>query len=114
MIRIQVMPPGTTTGIARFYEQDSAAPMADYQLVCSVNWESPQVVWVHGLMGKGSRKLWRDFVAELHTQGVQQIRATRAEGRVLPRARPHPDGHGLVMDVADLLARPVDSGFVLL
>ncbi|KQP12470.1 hypothetical protein [Pseudorhodoferax sp. Leaf267] len=114
MIRIQFMPAGTTTGIARFYLQDDAAPMSDYQLVCTLNWESPNVVWVHGLMGRGSRKLWRDFAAKLHEVGVEQIRATRAEGRVLPRARPHPDGNGLVMHLKDLIDQPVDSGFVTL
>lgn len=114
MIRIQLMPPGTVTGVARFYAEDSAAPMADYQLVCSVNWENPRVVWVHGLMGRGSRKLWRDFVDRLHALGVEQIRAARAEGRVLPRARLHPDGNGLVMDIADLMERPPDSHFVSL
>ena len=105
MIRIQYLPPGTTTGIARFYENDAADPMADYQLVCNLNWESRDTVWVHGLMGQGSRKLWRDFVQAMDAAGVQSIRATRAPGHLLPRARAHADGRGLVLDIGDLMER---------
>ena len=44
MIRIQMLPEGTTSGVVRFYADENAAPMSDFQVVCTVNWESPQVV----------------------------------------------------------------------
>ncbi len=111
MIRIQYLPDGSKSGVVRFYQDDDAPPMSDFQVVCTVNWESPEVVWVHGLMGKGNRKLWRDFVDKLHGLGVVQIRALRADGHILPRAKPHPDGRGLVLYVADLMRDPPDSAF---
>lgn len=114
MIRIQWMPAGSQSGVVRFYQDDNAPPMSDFQVVCTVNVETPQAIWVHGLMGKGNRKLWRDFVDELHRLGYVEIRALRADGRILPRARPHPDGRGLVLYVADLIREPPDTGVMAL
>lgn len=114
MIRIQMLPEGTTSGVVRFYADENAAPMSDFQVVCTVNWESPQVVWVHGLMGKGDRRLWQDFVRALADRGVTTIRALRADGHRLPRAQQHPDGRGLVIYIADLQREPPDSDFVAL
>lgn len=113
MIRIQDMPSGTDSSVVRFYEDPEAGPTGAYQVVCTANWEPPDAVWIHGLMGtaKGGWTLWREFVAELSARGVTTIKATRAEGRRLPRARRTESGH-YEMHVADLLAKPVDSEFV--
>ena len=113
MIKIQDMPHGTASSVIRFYEDPLAGPYSPYQVVCTANWEPPHAVWIHGLMGtaKGGWTLWREFVAELGARGVTTIKATRAEGRRLPRAVRMPAGH-YEMLVADLLAKPIDSGFI--
>jgi hypothetical protein len=113
VIRIQDLPPGTASSVVRFYEDPNAGAYGPYQVVCTANWEPPDAVWIHGLMGttKGGWTLWREFITELSARGVTTIKATRAEGRRLPRAVRMPAGH-YEMQVADLMLKPVDSGFI--
>jgi hypothetical protein len=124
MIRVQLMPQGTRSAIVRFYPDPASPPLADYLMLCHINWDEdrPTEVWVHGLArtkaGEASdisaRILWLAFRDKLRDMGFTTIRATRAEGRVLPRARPHPDGNGLVINIADLYRDPPESNFVTL
>lgn len=110
MIRIQDLPAGGAASVVRFYSEPDPKPMADYHAVCTLWWESAAVVWMHGLKGNGTRALWREFVQALADRGVRTIKATRAAGRILPRARQMPEGH-YEMQIADLLTRPVETGF---
>ena len=100
MIRIQNL--HASASVVRFYAEDDPSPMADFQAVCTLEWESPTVVWVHGLKGVSSRMLLREFVEELAARGVTVIRARRVEGRRLPRAQVQIDGTYL-MHIADLI-----------
>jgi hypothetical protein len=98
----------------RGYSEDDPGPMADFTVSCTLELETPSVVWVHALRGAGIRKLWREFVEGLAERGVVEICARRAEGRGLPRTRLSSDGRYYVMHVADLIDRPPDTGFRLL
>lgn len=108
MIRIQDLQ--GPASVARMSAEYSASETPPFQAVCTLEWETPSVVWVHGLLGLGNRRLWREFVAELDGRGVEFLRATRAEGHRLPRAVLLADG-SYQMRVADLKARPIDSVF---
>nr|WP_145550342.1 hypothetical protein [Variovorax boronicumulans] len=124
MIRLQVMPQDTNSALVRFYADPNSPPLADYLMVCLISWtnENPTEVWIHGLAktdaGRASlissRPLFLAFRDKMRELGFETMRATRAEGRVLPRARPHPDGNGLVIAIADLYREPPDSKFALL
>jgi hypothetical protein len=117
VIRIQVMPAGSGSGIGRFYARDEAAPLEDYLLLFMLNWEiGSNEVWVHGMMGTSSRKALRELLIELRARGFEYIRALRQEHRILPRATPHPDGRGLVLKISDFMGEidPNASGFVAL
>ncbi|KQP43899.1 hypothetical protein [Pseudorhodoferax sp. Leaf274] len=109
MIRIQDLT-GPASAL-RGYAEDDPQPMADFAISCTLEWETPTIVWVHALRGAGSRKLWREFVEALAERGVREIRARRAEGRRLPRAKPSECGGHFVMLVADLVERPPETGF---
>lgn len=113
MIRFQDLPEETKTSVVRFYNDPGAGEMGDFQVVCTITWESPTVVWVHGMMGKGNRTLWREFVQELDDKGVEVIKAKRAEGRRLPMALQMPDG-SYEMRIDYLQGRQIDTGFTSL
>lgn len=104
MIRIQKMPAGSMTAIGRYYTKADADPMGDYVLLFVLNWEiNSKEVWIHGMMGTSSHRALRELVVELREMGFEYIRALRQEHRVLPRAKPHPDGLGLVIRISDFL-----------
>ena len=113
MIRYQDMPIGSKTSVARFYAEDDPEPMADYDVVCTVNWEPPATAWLHGMMGKGSRRLWRELAESLHERKIEFIRAFRVEGRLLPGAELMPDGSWRI-PVAQFVRKPVDTNFAAL
>lgn len=114
MYRVQIMPTGTLSGIARYYKNPEAGPLEDYEQLCMLNWDpdSPlKEVWVHGLMGKATYRTWRDFVYKLDEMGFLFIRALRKEGHLLPRSQEHMDGRGLVIAISDLKRPAPNSSF---
>jgi hypothetical protein len=117
VIRIQRMPDGSMSGIGRYYANPNAGPLENYLLIFMLNWEKgSDEVWVHGMMGVSSHRALRELLVELHHEGFKFIRALRQEHRILPRARPHPDGRGLVIAIADFMGdvEGKASGFVSL
>lgn len=112
MIRIQDLQ--GPVSVLRGYFEDDPESMAGFVISGALEWESPTVVWVHALRGVGNHKLWRQLVAELAARGVVEIRARRAEGRRLPRAKPSADGTHYVMLISDLVKTPPDTGFASL
>lgn len=105
MIRVQYMPVGSRSGIVRAYERDNAAPLEDYLLVCTLNWDENcpnKDVWVHALMGEGNRRFLRQLVQQVHSMGFLRIRALRKEGHLLPKATEMPDGSLMIL-VSDFI-----------
>lgn len=105
MYRVQYMPEGTLSGIARYYKNPNAGALEDYGNLCMLNWNPAnpdREVWVHGLMGKLGYREGREFIEKLADMGFENVRALRKEGHILPRAKEHPDGNGLVIRLSDL------------
>lgn len=69
-----------TVSILRFYEHDTDDPLAKYTAVCTLLWESSDVVWVKGMSGTLSRKNLRQFLQFLRDKKVRLIKSTRAGG----------------------------------
>ncbi len=114
MYRVQIMPVGSMSGIARYYKNPNAGPLEDYEQLCMLNWDPhcpDKEVWVHGLMVKATYRTWRDFVYKLNEMNFKFIRGLRKEGHLLPRAREHPDGKGLVITISDLMKPEPNSNF---
>lgn len=119
MIRIQDLPENQKHRIVRFYDKPQEPnTKKPFVQVCTISHENPNVIWVFGLLAKetASRRAWRQFIARLDREHVKLIRATREEGRRLPKAywvddETHPEGGYYEMRVKDLLARPVDTNF---
>jgi hypothetical protein len=93
-----------TVSELRFYADDNAGPMADYDASCMVVWETPFIVWIRMLRGGLSRALLRNLLEWLVNQGIVTVRAHRAAGHVLPLAKEQPDG-SYSTDVQALAAR---------
>lgn len=84
--------------VARFLTEPSDEPRASFDGVCTVA-VAGKVAEIHGMMGKVKRHHLRSLVSWLLGADVWEIRAHRAEGRILPGARVHGD-----WSVIDLLA----------
>lgn len=74
----------TVTSQVRFFNKESSDPYASYDAICTLMWETPQIVWITGLHGVITRKLLAELIVFLDSQDVQQIKAYRAPGRNLP------------------------------
>lgn len=107
------MPPGSLSGVTRFYKNPNPQPFEDYEWVCMMNWhpnDPEKDVWIHGLKGEASRSSLRQLLLKVHTMGFHRIRALRKEGHMLPRATELPDG-SLVMHVSSLMREHPPTGF---
>ena len=104
MIRQERIPRGSDISILRLYTNESADPFAPYQAVCTATWERPTSVWISGMCGGMTRPLLLDLLRLLAAEGVETIKAKRADSRSLPRGKLHADGH-IEIRVSDLLRR---------
>lgn len=88
------------TSIIRFYDcEQSDDPFEPYVAVCTLIWENNSTVWVQGLHGKMSRKLFREFLSFCVDNGVKTIKAYRSPNHQLP----------LMKEVGDHLEISVDE-----
>lgn len=60
---------------------------------------------VRGLKAEMTRRTWRDLAAVLRKEGAERVWVQREPGRLLPFARPGPDGWQ-VIELADIKDRP--------
>ena len=113
MFRFENLPEGKRKLLCRGYTNPDAAERAQFQIQCVIVFDDPENVWVKGLIRNApiGHKLWREFVHDLHAIGIRYIHAEREEGRILPRAKLQPDGSWL-MEIENLLEKPVDTGFM--
>lgn len=114
MYKVQIMPTGTLSAIARHYDDENPEPIANYTQLCMLNWNPDcpdREVWVHGLMGPATYRKWKEFVNRLDSMGFLRIRAFRKEGHNLPRARLHEDGKSFVIEISDLIRPEPNSSF---
>ncbi|HOW46164.1 MAG TPA: hypothetical protein P5305_04095 [Rubrivivax sp.] len=79
MIRHEIL-----SSILRFYAVEHPAPFEPYVAVCTAVWESPRVVWLHGMSGEMGRPQLRELVRMMQGMGVQLVKARRAPGHRLP------------------------------
>lgn len=70
----------------RFYSQESNDPYPPYDAICTIIWESKDVIWVKGLQGKMTPGLWREFALWLIDRGIRLVKLERAEGHTMPFA----------------------------
>lgn len=68
----------------RFYDTETDDPFYPYVAICTIVWESPDVIWVKGLHGDLSRKLLREFLKFLVDSKIKTVKAHRANGKTLP------------------------------
>ncbi len=99
MLRLQPV-----TSILRFFHTASEAHQPTPDAVCTLVWEPPHAVWIHGLLGTLSRALMRELCTFMQEHEVHTIKALRADGHRLPLAREHADGY-LVIDVQEFAKR---------
>lgn len=95
------------TSTVRFYDNDNADSFADFDAVCTLFWETPQIVWVKGLHGNLNMKLMRQFISYLHSKGVKTIKAYRAGNRRLPFTS-NRDGNLVQIDIDNIIKRLPD------
>ena len=93
-----------TITTVRFYHTESDDPYLPYDAVCTVVWESPDVVWIKAMNGKLTRKLMCDFVVYLYDQGVKTIKSTRGDGKTVPFVTLK-DGNYFEIDVEKAMER---------
>lgn len=70
----------------RFYSQYSDDPYPPYDAICTVIWESKDVIWVKGLQGKMTLTLWRELAGWLIEKGIKLVKLERAENHTMPFA----------------------------
>ncbi len=94
-----------------------AKPPAKYSGSGAVVWRQPMPGQpqtecdIRGLKAEMSRQHWRDLAAVLRELGAERVWARRGPGRLLPFARPGPDGWQFI-DLVDIQDNPPDTGFV--
>lgn len=81
---------------ARFWDDDAAVYGTRYDASLVLQWESKAAVILSAFtLNAGAhvtRKLLRELVAELAKFGIERIRSTREQGRLLPFGKLQPDG----------------------
>lgn len=105
-----------TVGQLRIFPEGMAPP-SPYSGSGQVVWRqalpgNPQnEVEIRGLKAEMSRRHWRDMAAVLRELGAARMWAVRGPGKLLPFAKPGPDGWQYI-DLADIEDNPPDTGFV--
>ena len=88
----------------RLFESDDPGPTDPFDACCNLVWQSPTVVWVRMLHGRMTLRLAQQLLDFVVAHGVKTLRATRAEGRILPGGKLLKDGT-FEIDVQALAAR---------
>ena len=88
----------------RLFESDAPGHMAPFDACCSVVWETPTVAWVRMLHGRLTLRMAQQLLDFFVERGVKTLRATRADGRILPGGKARDDGT-FEIDVQALAAR---------
>ena len=70
--------------IIRFYDVESDDPYADYVAVCTIVWETKDIVWIKAMNGRVSRKHLIELAQWLIDRKVKKARASRVHGKRLP------------------------------
>lgn len=98
MIHLEPHPPGSHSWAYMFVDDNAVFRKDDYDGICTIRWDPPETCWVSALKAERegprriNRRVWRQFIEALMAEGVRYVRATRAEGRIIPRAEKLPDG----------------------
>ena len=93
-----------TISILRFYKEETPNDNSDHCAVCTVMWESKDVIWLKGFNGSVQRKHLRCLLNWLIDNKVKLIKAHRSPKRVLPLAVENPSGY-FEIKVQDLIDR---------
>ena len=104
MIRHEPLPEGASISLLRMYTKTSSDPFEPFDVVRTAIWERPDAVWIAGMRGIVTRALLLDLLDFLISEGVQIIKAKRADSRSLPMGTVMPDGHTEIR-VSDLVNR---------
>ena len=86
------------TSTIRFYIEASDDPFAQYDMVCTIVWETPNTVWLRAMHGTMTRKLLREFVQFLVDNKVKTVRAHRSMEGTLPFTTARTE-HNIEIDV---------------
>lgn len=92
-------------------------PPAPYNGSGAVVWRQPlpgqpqNECEIRGLKAEMTRRHWRDMAALLRELGAERAWAVRGPGKLLPFAKPGPDGWQFI-DLADILDNPPADGGV--
>lgn len=92
-----------THTILRFYPEFTDDPYAPYVAVCTLVWETPQTVWIHGLHGTITRRSFRQLADFCVVHGITTVKAHRHPTRKLPCGVPV--GDHIEIRVADVVGR---------
>ena len=92
------------TSVIRFYNSDSSYDFADYDAICTLIWETSEVVWIKGLHGNLNYKLLREFIQLIDSLGAKTIKAYRADNRKVPFTAKR-NGNLVEIDVATIMRR---------
>lgn len=70
--------------ILRFYNQENPSDYEDYCAVCTLTWESKDVIWINGLHGVLKPRHWYKLIEFLVKNNIKVIKATRSPNHKLP------------------------------
>lgn len=73
-----------TTSMLRFYENENPSEYEDYCAICSLIWESKDVVWLVGFKGNVTRKHLRQLLKFLFDNNIKIVKAHRSPKHILP------------------------------
>ena len=70
----------------RFYNEESSETYPPYDAICTVVWESKEVIWVKGLHGKLNLSLYKEFANWVIQCGIKLVKLERAGNHTMPFA----------------------------
>ena len=84
--------------IIRFYEVETDDPYADYVAVCTIVWETKDIVWIKAMNGRISKSHLIELANWLIARGVKKARASRVRGKRLPFSSDGGEYQEIVLD----------------
>lgn len=88
----------------RFYIECSTEEYPPYDAICTLVWESKEIIWVKGLQGTMTPALWREFALWLVHNGIKLVKLERADGHKMPFGT-YNKGHYWEVEIGDRLKR---------
>ena len=98
MIRHEVL-----TSTLRFYNSESEDAFEPYVAICTIQWETANVIWIKGMHGSITRAHLREFLDFCIANKVETVKAYRSSGHTLPFMK-HVDLH-MELNVSEVMAR---------